>query len=314
MFFNNAIYFQYELDESMPSLSELLAENALKPCPPHARFIQGWLPLFADCFAQEASGSTLICMGKEERILPSSVIKRELEERVEMQETQLSRPLKRSEKSQMAEEIEFELLPKAFCLQKRMYAILDKLSNHLIINSSSTTQAAQLVALLRKSVPGIKIEPLSCGENLAFHFSQWITQPSTIPPSFQLASDCLLFSPDNEKKRFNCKGYELPADEILSLLNQGLLVSEISIQWNERIQCTLTQDLIFKRIKCLDYLLDDFNHLKELDDDAQQRDAALVLLTGELRSMMKELFTHLSAPAVTTHGQTSHTESGATVN
>src|SRR3989338_4292789 len=151
MFFNNTIYFQYEFDKSSDkpvSISDLLAETALKPCPPHARFIQGWSPIFEDCYAQEVAGATLISMGKEERILPRSVIKRELEERVNAQETQLQRQLKRTEKSQMAEEIEFELLPKAFCLQKRMYAILDSVSNRLIINTASETQASQLTALL----------------------------------------------------------------------------------------------------------------------------------------------------------------------
>lgn len=299
MFFNNTIYFHYEFNKSSDepnSISDLLAEAALKTCPPHARLTQGWLPIYDDCFAQEVAGATLICMGKEERILPRSVIKRELEERVNAQETELQRQLKRTEKSQMAEEIEFELLPKAFCLQKRMYAILDSVSNHLIINTSSDTQASQLTALLRKSLPGIQIELLNHSDHLANRFSEWISNKSSIPANFELASDCLLFSPDNEKKHVNCKGYELPADEVLSLLNQGLLPSEISMKWNERIQFTLTNDLTVKRIKCLDYLLDDFNNLKELEEENQQRDASLVLLTAELRTMMSELLSYFETP------------------
>ena len=113
--------------------------------------------------------------------------------------------------------------------------------------------------------------------------------PAALPSMFQLASDCLLFSLDDEKKRVNCKGYELPADEILSLLSQGLAVAEISIIWNERVQLTLTQDFTFKRLKCLDYLVDEFNDLREVDDEGQQQDAALTLLTGELRGLTNDL-------------------------
>jgi recombination associated protein RdgC len=299
MWFNNALIFHYELENST-DLDAMLAEAALKPCPPHARLIYGWLPVVEERYAQVISGATLICMGKEERILPKSVILRELEERVQAQESELVRTLKRSEKSQMAEEIEFELLPKAFCLQKRLYALFDSVSNHLIINTSSQSQAEQITSLLRKTLPGIRIEPIPYHEHLAARFSEWISTPATVPANFQLASDCLLFSPDDEKKRFNCKGYELPADEVLTLLSQGLLPAEISIQWCERIQLTFTQDFTLKKIKCLDYLIDSFSEFKALDDEAQQRDAELTLLSGELRLLISELLNSFEKPAVST--------------
>ena len=288
MWFNNALIYQYELESSV-DLTSSLANEALKPCPPHARFIYGWLPALGDQLVHETSGCSLICMGKEERILPRGVIKRLLAERVQTMEAQQGRTVKRAEKAQLAEELEFELLPKSFCLQKRLPALLDHMSNRLIINSASTTQASQLTSLLRKSLPGIRIEPLQQVENLARRFANWISEPASLPPTFQLASDCLLFSLDDEKKRFTCKGYELPADEILTLLSQGLAAAEISVIWNERIQLTLTHDLTFKRLKCLDYLVDEFNDLRQLEEDDLQQDAALTLLAGELRSLTNDL-------------------------
>lgn len=293
MWFNNALIYQYELEKSA-DLPTLLADEALKPCPPHARFIYGWLPVIADQLIHETADCSLICMGKEERILPRGVINRLLAERIQILETQQARTVKRAEKSQMAEDLEFELLPKSFCIQKRMFAILDHTTKQLIINTASNTQASQLIALLRKSVPGIRIEPLQPMENLGVRFASWINNPSLLPSSFQLASDCLLFSLDDEKKRFSCKGYELPAEEILSLLSQGLAAAELSIIWNERIQLTLTHDLIFKRLKCLDYLIDEFGEVRQLEDEHQQQDAALTLLAGELRGLTNDLLTALT--------------------
>jgi recombination associated protein RdgC len=110
----------------------------------------------------------------------------------------------------------------------------------------------------------------------------------------------VLFSLDNEKKRIHCKGYELPADEILTLLEQGMVTSEISLIWKERIQFTLTHDFTFKKLKSLDYLVDDFNEIKALDEELQQRDAALTLLAGELRELTNDL---LAAFAVKTPAQ-----------
>ncbi|MDF1758705.1 MAG: recombination-associated protein RdgC [Legionellaceae bacterium] len=296
MWFNNALIYQYELEQD-ENLTELLAEERLKPCPPHARFIYGWLPAVADELVYEVSGSSVICLGKEERILPRSVVQRHLSEKISEIEQQRGFPVKRSEKGQMAEDIEFELLPKSFCLQKKLNALLDQSSKRLIINTSSNTQAAQLTALLRKSVPGIKLTPLNTETNLASLFASWIKDPSSLPANLELASNCLLFSQDDEKKQFNCKGYELPAEEVDSLLTQGLVAAEISLIWNERVQFTLTQDLTFKKLKCLDYLVDEFQETKDLEDEASQQDAAITLLSLELRSLFDDLFPILTSTA-----------------
>src|SRR3978361_881952 len=104
MWFNNALVYKYELKEDV-DLNEFLAADALKPCPPHARFSYGWLPHFADELVLEVAGCSLICLGKEGRILPRGVIKRLLAERVQAIEVQQGRPLKRSEKAQMAEDL-----------------------------------------------------------------------------------------------------------------------------------------------------------------------------------------------------------------
>lgn len=296
MWFSNALIYNYEFNEAI-DFNAALAEERLKPCPPHARFIYGWLPVYQDELIQEVAGVMQICLGKEERILPRGVINRLLAEKIQVLETQQGRALKRAEKAQLAEDLEFELLPKSFCIQKRLPALLDTSSKRLIINTASENQASQLIALLRKSLPGIQLEPLFHPENLAARFAEWISEPGSLPRPFQLASDCLLFSPGDEKKRVNCKGYELPAEEIITLLSQGLLAAEISLIWNERIQFTLTHELTFKRLKSLDYLIDEFNEINQLDEEYLQRDAALTLLCGELRALTQDLMTGLQQKA-----------------
>jgi|GEM_PF-996649 len=293
MWFNNALVYHYEMNEEV-DLQALFAEEILKPCPAHARFVYGWLPAGIDELIHEVAGSTMICLGKEERILPRGVINKILAERVHALETQQGRKIKRSEKAQLAEDLEFELLPKSFCVQKRLLALLDTASKRLIINTASDNQAGQLTSLLRKTVPGLQLEPLFHIENLAMRFAQWLSDPTLIPAPFQLAADCLLFSMDDEKKRVNCKGYELPAEEIDTLLSQGLVAAEISLIWNERIQFTITQDLTIKRLKSMDYLVDEFNDIQQLEEEYLQRDASLTLLCGEFRALVDDLITGLN--------------------
>ena len=296
MWFNNALIYQYKLDEAC-DLNASLSEEALKSCPPHARFTYGWLPAFADKMVYEVAGSSLICMGKEERILPRGVINKLLAEKINIIETQESRTVKRSEKAQFAEDLEFELLPRSFCVQKKLTAIFDSVNKRLIINSASNNQASQLTSLLRRSVASLSIQPITHNENLAVRFAEWIHSPDSLPADFQLASDCLLFSLNDEKKRVHCRGYELPAEEILTLLSQGMATAEISLIWKERIQLTLTHDFMFKKLKCLEYLIDEFSDIRKLDEKYHQQDAALTLLTSELRELTNDLLALLSSPS-----------------
>ncbi len=305
MWFNNILLYHYEFDSKDP-LSTLLEEEHLKPCPPHARVMFGWVPPFKDALAHACMGLDLVCFGKEERILPRSVVKREAEERAQLLEAQRGYPVKRAERAQLAEDIEFEFLPKAFCIQKRLLGYLDHQRKWLIINTNSLNQATPLLACLRKSIPSIKLEALTANENLAAQFAKWIIDPSTLPAHIQLGANCILFSPDNEKKRFHCKGYELPAEEVHSLLSQGLLASEITLIWHERIQLTLTHDLTVKQVKCLDYLADDFQEIRRLGEEEQQ-DAALTLLAGELRTLFDDFIIPLARAESTTSTTTTTT-------
>lgn len=296
MWFNNALIYRYQWDEPL-DLANCLAQEMLKPCPPHARFIQGWVPALHDELIHEVTGAALFCFGKEEKVLPRAVLNRLIAERIERLESTQNRKVKRNERAQLLEELEFELLPQAFSVQKKMYALLDKVNQHIIVNTSSETQASALLSLARRSCAGLQIEPLMNTQHLAPQFSAWINNPDTLPPSFQLASDCILFSLNDEKKRITCKGYELPAEEILSLLERGLAAAEISLIWNERIQFTLTHELTFKRLKSLDYLTDEFNDIQHLEENYQQEDAKLLLLSGELRQLTQALLTAFSLPS-----------------
>ncbi len=290
MWFTQAKIYHYQWD-GVADLDQGLMDAALKPCPPHARSAFGWLPVMDDQFVHTVAGCMRVCLGQEERLLPRSVIAAHVNERIKNLEIQRGYPVKRAEKAQMSEEVEFELLPKAFCVQKKTYALLDSVQQLLIINTTSENQATQVIGALRQAIPDLHIEPLTCPENLAQRFAHWMLHPSMLPANMQLASDCRLMALDDENKKLTCKGYDWPAEEILTLLHQGLVVQELSLIWNERIHLTLSHDLTLKRLKCQDYLLDDFAEARQEEGEAQQADASLAILAGELRSLWADLFT-----------------------
>lgn len=315
MWFNNALIYNFKITNDL-DLQQALTEHKLKPCPPHARFTYGWVPPVAsetNSLVHTVAGAQLIALGKEERILPAGVVKLQMKKKIEDLETQRGRPLGRAEKAQLTEDLEFDLLPKAFCIQKQLLAILDTVKNRLIINTASPNQADQLISILRKSINGIQIESSGVDNNLAVRFAEWINNPVSLPAAFQWATDCLLISLKDEKKRFTCKGYELSSEEIVSLLTQGLAAAEISLLWNDRLQFTLTQDFVLKRIKCQDYLIDEINEASKLEEQAAQNDAALALLSGELRGLIDDLLASFSPLKVPNYKEHNLEEMGTSV-
>lgn len=288
MWFSQALIYRCSLPEDI-SFNDALMEDYLKPCPPHARFIYGWLPMMDHNYVHEIANVSAFALGKEERILPRQVIQRMLVEQIQALEIQRGYPVKRAEKLQLAEELEFQLLPKSFCVQKKLFGFIDLTQQHLVISSASNTQSSQLIALLRKSIADIVIEPYFSNIELSATFTHWVLHPESLPNHFSLASNCILIDASDEKKRFHCKGFELPSSEVCQLIEQGLTLSEISLIWQDRIEFTLTHDFAFKKIRCLDYLVDEFHELRDLDSDRAQQDASLALLTGEWRSLLADL-------------------------
>lgn len=288
MWFNNALIYRCE-DIDVNELEQALSEQSLKPCPSHSRSNYGWLEGVTGSFAHCAQGFHFITLGKNEKILPASVINQYLSEKISDIELAQDRKVKGREKAQMKEDLEFELLPKAFCITKKLHALYDQSTQRLIVNTSSANQANHLLALLRKTINGIRIEPVSIDTELSLTFTHWVTNPNSLPVHLSLAPNCQLHSPKDENIKLNCKGYELPADEILQLIDQGLVVNELNLLWHERLQFSLNNQFIIKRIKCIDYLLDEVHEINKTEDPIEQFDANLCLLGNELKQMINDI-------------------------
>lgn len=91
--------------------------------PDISRF--GWVkPLgkFGSTLTHSAAGHILICARKEEKMLPGTVVKEMLAEKVEAIEFEQGRALKKKEKEALKEEILHTLLPRAFSRTSQTFA------------------------------------------------------------------------------------------------------------------------------------------------------------------------------------------------
>jgi len=290
MWFNNLVVYQFNtpFEKNSDELELALEEYRLKPCPPHARQSQGFVAPLNEEKGRVYTlyGCHLLIAAKEVRLLPSSIIQAVLEEKNNAFELNHNRPMRRAEIMQLKEEIEFDLLPKAFTVQKKEWFYIDTSKQWLIINSANPSKASEVVTLLTKTLGSLDASPLMPDSDLSALFARWLHEPSSLPEGLVLAKGCVLVTSGEDKSQYTCKDIEENSEELASLLAQGYTVSSIELIWQERVQFVLTNNFLLKRLKCLDYLDDAFKDNGKLDDDQEQFDANLSLLTGELRDLI----------------------------
>ena len=301
MWFNNLVVYQFNAPfmQNIDELEQALEEYRLKPCPPHARQSQGWTaPLdkvpsrvynLCDCY--------LLVAAKEVRLLPNSIIQTVLEEKLNAFELNHNRPMRRAERLQLKEELEFDLLPKAFTLQKKDWFYIDTVKKWLVINSANLNKAAEIVALLTKTLGSLDAAPITMESDLSALFANWLQAPSSsLPEGLELGENCLLVTSGDDKSQYTCKDIEENREEIVALLAQEYIVASVELIWQERIKFVLTNEFLLKRLKCLACLDEEFKDNNKLDQDQAQFTANFLLLVGELRKLLIFLINLLESP------------------
>ena len=102
---------------SAESLGEKLAQRAFEPCAKSQALSLGWVAPLGDeseQLAHSAGGRLLIKLKREEKLLPSTVVREQLEDKVALIESEQARKVYRKERLTLKDEIIQDCLPRAF--------------------------------------------------------------------------------------------------------------------------------------------------------------------------------------------------------
>jgi recombination associated protein RdgC len=268
------ISFDFEKD-----LAPNLHEHALTPCSPHARTSFGWKTVAPDTYSETIQSYSFCYFGKEERILPQSVVNHTVESKAKELSNARGFALKRHEKQQLKQDTEFNLLPKAFCVQKHQMILFDKIRQRMFIQSTSQQQLELIISLIHKTVQqSIEITPITPKDDFINHWQQWLSEPQSLPHFLQLSDRLAFVDEDNQRKQIKCQGYNWEEDSADNWIKQGLIPSEISFVWREMIQFHLNSKFGFKRVQALPSLKEqiDANTIDDLEKDEQLSNLLLV--------------------------------------
>ncbi|WP_323994745.1 recombination-associated protein RdgC [Aeromonas hydrophila] len=296
MWFKNLQIYRFTrpFDLTTEQLESQIESLAFTPCGSQDMSRFGWtrpLGKFGSALTHSANGQILICARKEEKIIQPAVIKEALAEKVEAIEFEQGRALKKKEKEGLKEELLHTLLPRAFSRTANTYAWINPADGLLIVDSSSSKKADDLLALLRKSIGTLPVVPVALKNPPEITMTEWLNE-GNLPASFTLEDEAELRSAMEYGGIARFKQQDLMADEVKNHLANDKLVTKLALSWGERISFVLGDDLSIKRLKFSEELHEQNDDVTS-EDPATRLDADFALITGELSQFIPALFSAL---------------------
>ena len=250
------------------SFEDQLLAHALQQCRPFELMSLGWSPVFGrqGVLSYAAENCVMFQMTCQQKILPQSVVNEALAQKVEELEASMVSPLRAKEKKCLKDEVTQDLLTQAFCRNQNVMAYIDVKNQFLVVGSASASQADQFIELLTTTLGQLKVKCLE-SENTAITLANWL-RSNDYPADWVILDRCTLTSPQAETHSvIKSQGHDLMSDPIQNIINQGAEVEELAFAWQDRLEFTLTKDLVIKSIK---YPL--YKEIKETRDDLNDND------------------------------------------
>jgi len=300
MWFKNARIFQLPKDFSIDTdeLSDKLSHDALKPCGPQDMASQGWISPFSihndELYCLQSGEAQLFTFAIEEKILPAAVVNQQLQNKVSQIKTDTGNKPGRKQQTDMKQEILFDLLPQAFTKLKKMGAYIDNNHKLMIVDSASQNPAENLVSQLRQTLGSFKATAFGESSAMATVLTKWITDGHA-EGGLEFGSNLVLETLDEAKSVIRAKNVNYLTDEMQRHIDNGYLVTQIGMIYNDRIEFTLTHDFAVKSIKFTDLVLDQLEH-ESIESEEQLLDSRFTLMSLELKELYATLFNIFPKP------------------
>lgn len=291
MWFKNLRLFRLDgpFTLSAEELDKQLAPAAFTPCGKLDQQRYGWVsPLGpeGEMLVHAAGGFIMISARRQEKLLPSAVIKERLEERLREIRQAEGRPVGRKEREQLKDEIVFSLLPQAFTKSAVDYAYIDCRRGLIVVNSAGANRAENLLSALREALGSLPAVPLAPAQPATSVMTRWL-HSGDLPAGFALGDECELKASGDDRV-IRGRRLDLSDDQLQQHLATGMYVNQLAIEWKESIRCVLDENLACKRLKFADALVEKAD-ADGADTAAGQFDNDFAIMTLELAAFIDDL-------------------------
>ena len=292
MFFRNLTLFRFSpsVAKSLKDLDTALADHALRACGPLEVATRGFVSPFgpdSEVLSHTVGKATLVTLGSEEKLLPAAVVNAELGKRLRKEAERRGRPVGGRQRRAIKAEVLDVLLPQAFVRPSRLSAWLDSKNGWLVLDTSSRKSAENALTQVREALGSFPAVPLAPEEGPRVLMTDWLAN-GNLPAGLTLGDECELRDPATATGAIaRCRRQDLDAEEVKEHLRNGKQVFMLGLTFDERISFVLGEDLVVRKLKFLDVVMDELGDSHE--DAHAELNAGFALLTLELERLLGKL-------------------------
>lgn len=289
MWFKNLQLYRFTqpFEHTPDSLAEALESHRFRPCGSQEPMTFGFVPAFGDVLVHAAGGYMLLALKREERVLPSAVIKEWVEDKAAEIAEREARKVGRKERANLKDEAVQTLLPRAFTRSSVTRAYISP-DGWLVVDAGSPKKAEDLMSLLREALGTLPVLPFQVNTAPSAIMTAWLAGQEAIPEDIIVGEEAELIDPSEDGGIVRCRRQDLGADEIQAHLAANKQVVKLALTWNEAMSFLLTQEPSIKRLRFLDVIQE---QLADLDggDNAALFDGQFALMTLELSRLLPRI-------------------------
>lgn len=281
---------------SSEQLGAALQRGVFIGCGATDRMAKGWMPPRGNEgeLVFTVGQQQLLALGIEQKLLPSSVTRQYADEKLEqIEEAQGYKPGRKQVK-EVREQVELELLPRAFVKRGLTHVWVDPLHRWLLVDASSSARADEVIEHLKLSLGELPLTLLKTQIAPGTAMTQWLAAGEAMG-SFSIDRDCELQASAEERPAVRYVRHSLDSDEVRAHIANGKTATRLAMTWNDRVSFVLTEQLQIKRLAFLDILKEDAERQADNADDLFA--ANFTLMAGELAQMLGHLVEALGGEA-----------------
>lgn len=267
-------------------LEVALGKYAFSPCGSQDMARTGWVPTIGDLFVLKHEQQFMITQKHEEKILPSHVLKEELNKKVEVLQLQQGRKLKKTEKDSLKDEVLHSLLPRAFTRSKLTRMWIDADQGLVYVETASARKAENMLALLRKTLGSLPVVPFTLQNPVELTVTEWLK--AGFPQSFTAGDEASFKALLEDGGAVRAMKQDLFSDEMMAHVEAGKVAVSIGIHWGDRATFRLSDDFTIKKLTFCDELNDQNDDI-DLEDAELRLKADFILFTSEFSVLFKQL-------------------------
>ena len=189
----------------------------------------------------EANGNLLFCTRKEEKILPASYVKDLVDERVEeLEQSQLF--VSKKQRAEIKDDIELELLPRAFTRKTDVYAYINAENNTIVIDTASRSKAEDVLSLLRKAIGTLPVKGVETKVDASDVMTSWVSglfdfnsATHTLGNKFSFGLEAHFSGVGDDVATAIVKNQNMGSEEVEVHLNAEQYVNKLALEYGETV-------------------------------------------------------------------------------